>query len=142
MKVHLHHFSKLKSHKKSQNSRSQGFSFYFRLMIEGSGSVPRTNESKSGKPKNIRNLRIRIHNTGRNRVRNFSNLQVPICIKFLKTDLHTDFTIRSQLTDPESRPKRCGSGRIRKPRNTKPGEPAQEAKRKTTLTMTKKMHLT
>jgi hypothetical protein len=36
---------------KSQNSRKQGFSYYFRLMIEGSGSgsVPPTNGSGSGK---------------------------------------------------------------------------------------------
>jgi hypothetical protein len=44
-KLHLHHFSKIKSHKKSQNSRSQGFSYYFCLMIKGSGSE---------RPKNIR----------------------------------------------------------------------------------------
>jgi hypothetical protein len=37
--------------KKSQNSRNQGFSYYFCLMIEGSGfgSVPLTNGSVSGK---------------------------------------------------------------------------------------------
>jgi hypothetical protein len=38
LKVHLHHFSKLKSQKESQNSRNQGFSYYFCMMIEGSGS--------------------------------------------------------------------------------------------------------
>jgi hypothetical protein len=37
------------------------FSYYFRLMIEKSGSVPLTNGSGSRRPKNIR---IRIHNTG------------------------------------------------------------------------------
>ncbi len=43
LKVHLHHFSKIKSHKqKSQNRRSQCFSYYFCLMIEGSGSVSLT----------------------------------------------------------------------------------------------------
>ncbi len=57
----LHHFSKIKSQKESQNSRNQGFSYYFCMMIEGSGSVsgsiPLTNASGSGKPKNkwIRN---------------------------------------------------------------------------------------
>ncbi len=38
LKVHLHHFSKIKSQKESQNRRNQGFSYYFCLMIEGSGS--------------------------------------------------------------------------------------------------------
>ncbi len=34
VKVHLHHFQRLKVKKKSQNSRNQGFSYYFCLMIE------------------------------------------------------------------------------------------------------------
>ncbi len=59
LKVYLHHFSKIKSHKKSQNCRNQRFSYYFCLMIEGSragsrdgsGSVPRTDGSGSGRPK-------------------------------------------------------------------------------------------
>jgi hypothetical protein len=38
LKVHLHYFSKTKSQKESQNSRIQGFSYYFCMMIEGSGS--------------------------------------------------------------------------------------------------------
>jgi hypothetical protein len=38
--VHLHYFTKIKSKKKkSQHKRNQGFSYYFCLMIEGSGSV-------------------------------------------------------------------------------------------------------
>ncbi len=63
-------FSNLKSHKKSQRSRSQGFSYYFCLVIEGSGSIPMTIGSGSGsnRPKNIRiwriRIRIRIRNTG------------------------------------------------------------------------------
>ncbi len=64
LKVHLHHFSKIKSHKESQNSRNQGFSYYFCMMIEGSGSgtIPLTSGSGSGsgKPKN---MWIRIRNT-------------------------------------------------------------------------------
>jgi hypothetical protein len=36
--VHLHHFPKKNSQKESQNSRNQGFSYYFCMMIEGSGS--------------------------------------------------------------------------------------------------------
>ncbi len=56
MKVLLHHFSKIKSKKKSQNSRNHGFSCYFCSMIEGSGSgsILLTNGSGSGsrRPKN------------------------------------------------------------------------------------------
>jgi hypothetical protein len=55
-------FSKIKSHKKSQNSRNQCFSYYFCLIIEGSGFL--TNGSGSGSPKNVWILRIRIRNTG------------------------------------------------------------------------------
>jgi hypothetical protein len=54
LKVHLHYFSKIKS-QASQNSRIQDFSYYFCMMIEGSGS---------GRPKNTWILfRIRIQNT-------------------------------------------------------------------------------
>ncbi len=71
-KVHLHHFSEIKSQKESQNRRNQGFSYYFYMMIEGSGSgsIPLTSGSGSGswRPKNmwIRWIRIwlRIRNTG------------------------------------------------------------------------------
>ncbi len=58
LKLHLHHFSKIKIQKESQNSRNQGFSYYFCVMIEGSrsgsragsesGSIPLTNGSGSG----------------------------------------------------------------------------------------------
>ncbi len=41
LKVHLHHFSKIKSKKGSQNCRNQCFSYYFCMMIEGSGSWSR-----------------------------------------------------------------------------------------------------
>jgi hypothetical protein len=60
----LYHFSKIKSQKESQNSRNQGFSYYFCMMIEGSGtgSIPLTNESGSGRPKNMW-IRIRTRNT-------------------------------------------------------------------------------
>jgi hypothetical protein len=51
LKVHLHHFSKIKSQKESQNSRNQGFSYYLCMMIEGSGSVPLTSGSDPGGPK-------------------------------------------------------------------------------------------
>ncbi len=49
-KVHLHHFSKIKSLEKSQKSRNQSFSYYFWLTI-GSGFM---------RPKNIRILWIQI----------------------------------------------------------------------------------
>jgi hypothetical protein len=52
-------FSKIKSHKESENRRSEGFSYQFSFMIEGFRSVPRSNGSASGSPKNIR-----IPNTG------------------------------------------------------------------------------
>ncbi len=65
--VHLHHFLKIKSQKEPQNSRNQGFSYYFSMMMEGSvsGSIPLTSGSGSGRPKNmwIRWIRIRIRNT-------------------------------------------------------------------------------
>ncbi len=64
LKVHLHHFSKMKSPKKSQNSRNQGFSYYFCLMIEGSGG-----------PKNMWSRWIRIRNTG---FRNFLAVGSPL----------------------------------------------------------------
>jgi hypothetical protein len=38
LKVHLHQFSKIKSNEESQNSRKQGFSYYFCMMTEGSGA--------------------------------------------------------------------------------------------------------
>ncbi len=51
----------IKSLKESQNSRNQGF-YYFCMMIEGSGSIPLTSGSGSGRPKN---MWIRIRNTGK-----------------------------------------------------------------------------
>ncbi len=59
-------FQRKKVQKKSQNSRNQGFSYYVCLLIEGSGSgsIPLTNGSGSGRPKNmwIQWIRIRIWN--------------------------------------------------------------------------------
>jgi hypothetical protein len=40
----------------SQKSKNQGFSYYFCLIIEGSGAGPRTYGSGSGRPKNIRTV--------------------------------------------------------------------------------------
>ncbi len=56
-------FFKDKNQKESQNSTNQGFSYYFCKMIEGSGSIPLTNGSGSGKPKNMWIRWIRIRNT-------------------------------------------------------------------------------
>ncbi len=57
LKVHLPNFPKIKSQKESQNSRNQGFSYYCCMMTEGSGSetgsIPLTNGSGSGRPKNM-----------------------------------------------------------------------------------------
>jgi hypothetical protein len=47
-------FTSFYKDKKSQNSRNKGFSNYFCLMIKGSGSVPLTNGSGSGRPKCFR----------------------------------------------------------------------------------------
>jgi hypothetical protein len=62
-------FFKDKMSKKSQNNRIQGFSYYFCMMMEGSGSIPVTSGYGSGRPKNtwIRwiLIRIRIRNTER-----------------------------------------------------------------------------
>jgi hypothetical protein len=46
--LHLHYFSKIRSQKESQNSRIQGFSYYFCMMIEGSGSGSRAEENNLG----------------------------------------------------------------------------------------------
>ncbi len=63
LKLHLHHFSRIKSHKDVQNSRSPVFLTIFFLMIEGSGSgsVPYTNGAGSGSSR-TKNIRIRIRN--------------------------------------------------------------------------------
>ncbi len=56
LKLNLHHFTKIKSQKEFLNSKNRGFSYYFCMIIEGSGSR---------RPKNtwIRWIRIRIRNT-------------------------------------------------------------------------------
>ncbi len=61
-------FSKIKSQKESENSMNQGFSYYFCMMIEGSGSgsIPLTSGSGSGRPKNMWIRWIRIRNTRKN----------------------------------------------------------------------------
>ncbi len=67
LQVHLHNFLKIKSQKEVTNSRNQGFSYFFCLMMEGCGSIPLTNGSvsESRRPKNIwiRRIWIRIRNT-------------------------------------------------------------------------------
>jgi hypothetical protein len=39
LKIHLHHFSKIKKYRIKNFTRNQGFSSYFFLIMEGSGSV-------------------------------------------------------------------------------------------------------
>ncbi len=57
LEVHLRYFSKIKSQKESQISRTQGFPYYFCMMIEGpgsgsrAGSIPLTSGSGSGSQK-------------------------------------------------------------------------------------------
>jgi hypothetical protein len=77
LKIHLHHFSKIKSPKEVTKQWNQGFSYCFCLLIEGSryeaktGSIPQTNGSGSGRPKIMWNwwirIRIQIRNTERGR---------------------------------------------------------------------------
>jgi hypothetical protein len=64
LKVHLHHFSKVKSQNEVTKRWKSSFS-YFCLMIEGfgPGSIPLTIGSGYRRPKNIRIRRIRIRNT-------------------------------------------------------------------------------
>jgi hypothetical protein len=50
LKVHLHHFSKIKSQKEPQNRRNQGFSYSFCMMIEGSGSGSRAGSGSGSIP--------------------------------------------------------------------------------------------
>ncbi len=65
-------FKRQKVQKKSQNNRNQGFSYYYCFMIEGtgSGSIPLTSGSESGRPKN---MWIRIRNTGSSHIVNDDN---------------------------------------------------------------------
>ncbi len=79
LKVHLHHFSKIKSQKESQNRWNQGFSYYFCIMIEGSGSgsISLTSGSGSERPKNMWIRWIRIRNTPALRISSCWLDQVP-----------------------------------------------------------------
>ncbi len=54
----------IKSQKEVTKQWESRFSYYFCLMIEGSGSIPLTTGSGSRRPKNIWIRRIRIRNTG------------------------------------------------------------------------------
>ncbi len=58
LKIYLHHFSKIKSQKEVPK-QYEFFSYYFCLMIEGSGSG-----SRRTKNIRIRRIQIRIRNTG------------------------------------------------------------------------------
>jgi hypothetical protein len=60
VKLPLHNFSKIKSHKKvaKQYGRNQWFSYYSCLMIEGSGSVPLANGSSPDPFREVKLYRI------------------------------------------------------------------------------------
>ncbi len=74
LKKHLHHSSKIKSHKKVTKSRNRGLFFLFflddgriRIHIQIRIRIPTNNDgSGSGRPKNLQILRIRIDNSGLN----------------------------------------------------------------------------
>jgi hypothetical protein len=51
LKKHLHHFSKIKSHKKITKQKESRFSYYFGLMIEGPGPFLRLTDPDPGGPK-------------------------------------------------------------------------------------------
>ncbi len=91
LKLHLHHFSKIKSQKESLNSRNQSFSYYFCMMIEGSGSG-------SGRPQNtwIRWIRIRI----RIRIRNTDIKFIFFCLASRIVYLYT--TVQSSKNPEDS----------------------------------------
>jgi hypothetical protein len=64
--LHLHFYislQRLQVTKKAQNCRNQGFSCVLCLLVEGSGFEKKLGAG-SGRPKNLRILRIRIRNTG------------------------------------------------------------------------------
>jgi hypothetical protein len=125
LKLHLHHLSKIKIQKESQNSRNQGFSYYFCMIIEGSGSrsragsesIPLTSESGSGswRPKNmwIRwiRIRIRIRNTDFNPKKWFlsSRKYDPSCSS-RNQDPDADFL---PIPDPGSSGQKGNGSRIR-----------------------------
>ncbi len=46
LELHLHHSSKIKSHKEVTKSWNKGFSYYFCLMTEGSGAIYRSPSRK------------------------------------------------------------------------------------------------
>ncbi len=63
LKVNLHPFSTIKSQKESQNRRNQGFSYYFCVMIEGSGSRAGSGSIPGSGSRRPKNMWIRIRNT-------------------------------------------------------------------------------
>ncbi len=100
LKLHLHHFSKKKNQKESQNSRNQGLSYYFCMMIEGSGaragsgSIPLTSGSGSGswRPKNTWIRWIRIRKTDWYKTIKSSPFMQSFIIKTLKV-VHSCFSL-------------------------------------------------
>jgi hypothetical protein len=104
LKLHLHNFSKIKSQKDSQISKNQGFliegSESGSRAVSGSGSIPLTSGSGSGRPKNmwIRKIRIRIRNTGKKEGR--SN---EIAVNAIYAQLHFIYTLCLKQMDGMAR---------------------------------------
>jgi hypothetical protein len=103
LKVHLHHFSKIKCQKESPNIRNQGFSYYFCMMIEGSGSgsIPLTSGSGSWRPKNMW-----IRNTAQNKTAVFTK-QIPQRLDFLAKQLIGFYRVMTRNPHPISQKTTC-----------------------------------
>ncbi len=96
LKVHLHNFSKIISLKEvTKTVGIKGFfSYYYFLMIEGTGSIPLTSGSGSVRPKNMWIRWIRILNTDFGIFVHFKLLHiwiaqlnsVPICSKTMRQE--------------------------------------------------------
>jgi hypothetical protein len=66
LKVHLHHFSKIKSQKEVTKQYESRFFLLFFDRRSGSGSISLNNGSGSRRPKSLQIRRIRIRNTAFN----------------------------------------------------------------------------
>ncbi len=96
MKVHLHNFSNIKSHKEVTKQRESMFFFAFLLDDDdgyGAGSVPKPDAQR---PNNIR-IRIRVCNTGRDLFYNIAGI-----ILFLSRYSSMFSTIYTQKADDET----------------------------------------
>ncbi len=96
LKIHLRH---KKSKRKSQNSRNQGFSYYFCLLMEGSGSIPLTNGSGFGSGR-LKNMWIRIRNTAfTDKFCHVIRTQIsPTAAHFFNQPLLSDFSVKQSAS--------------------------------------------